>query len=90
MSDLLSKDEYADIAAKIKFPIDPFINGQFQKTKAGNTMETINPPDGTVLAKVSACDYNDVDYAVEVSRDAFNSYEWSTKHPSERKELLLK
>ena len=35
MSDLLSKDEYADIAAKIKFPIDPFINGKFQKTKAG-------------------------------------------------------
>ena len=50
MSDLLSKDEYADIAAKIKFPIDPFINGKFQKTKAGNTMETINPADGTVLA----------------------------------------
>ena len=90
MSDHLSKDEYADIAAKIKFPIDPFINGKFQKTKAGNTMETINPADGTVLAKVSACDYNDVDYAVEVSRDAFNSGEWSTKHPSERKELLLK
>ena len=90
MSDLLSKNEYADIAAKIKFPIDPFINGKFQKTKAGNIMETINPADGKVLAKVAACDYNDVDYAVEVSRDAFNSGEWSTKHPSERKELLLK
>jgi gamma-glutamyl-gamma-aminobutyraldehyde dehydrogenase len=46
MSDLLSKNEYADIAAKIKFPIDPFINGKFQKTKAGNIMETINPADG--------------------------------------------
>jgi len=90
MSDLLSKNEYADIAAKIKFPIDPFINGKFQKTKAGNIMETINPADGKVLAKVAACDYNDVNYAVEVSRDAFNSGEWSTKHPSERKELLLK
>ena len=50
MSDLLSKDEYADIARKIKFPIEPFINGKFQKTKAGNTMETINPADGSVLA----------------------------------------
>ena len=90
MSDFLSKDEYADIAAKIKFPIDPFINGKFQKTKAGNTMETINPADGSVLANVSACDDKDVDYAVAVSRDAFNSGEWSTKHPSERKEVLLK
>ena len=79
MSDLLSKAEYADIAAKIKFPIDPFINGKFQKPKAGNSMETINPADGTVLANVSACDDRDVDYAVEVSRDAFNSGEWSTK-----------
>jgi len=33
MSDLLSKNEYADIAAKIKFPIDPFINGKFQKNQ---------------------------------------------------------
>ena len=90
MSDLLSKDEYADIAAKIKFPIDPFINGKFQKTKAGNTMETINPADGSVLTNVSACDDKDVDYAVAVSRDAFNSGDWSTKHPSERKEVLLK
>ena len=38
MSDLLSKNEYADIAAKIKFPIDPFINGKFQKTNAENIM----------------------------------------------------
>ena len=35
------------------------------------------------LANVSACDDTDVDYAVEVSRDAFNSGEWSNKHPSE-------
>lgn len=90
MSDLLSKAEYADIAAKIKFPIDPFINGKFQKPKAGNSMETINPADGSVLANVSACNDRDVDYAVEVSREAFNSGEWSKKHPSERKESLLK
>ena len=51
MSDLLSKDEYADIARKIKFPIEPFINGKFQKTKAGNTMETINPVSYTHLPR---------------------------------------
>ena len=43
MSSLLSKNEYIDIAAKIQFPTDPFINGKFQKSKAGRVMESINP-----------------------------------------------
>ena len=38
MSSLLSKNDYIDIAAKIQFPTDPFINGRFQKSKAGKVM----------------------------------------------------
>lgn len=90
MTTLLSKEEYAAIAAKINFPILPFINGKYQKPKAGNTMETINPATGKVLAKVYACDAADVDFAVDLSRKAFDKGEWSQKHPSERKAVLLK
>ena len=90
MSILLSKNEYIDIAAKIQFPTDPFINGKFQKSKAGRVMESINPATGSVITNISACDDSDVNYAVEVSRDAFNSGEWANKHPSERKSVLLK
>ena len=90
MSSLLSKNEYENIAAKIKFPIDPYINGKFQKSKAGKFMESINPATGSILTNISACDESDVNYAVEVSRKAFNSGEWSNKHPSERKAVLLK
>ena len=90
MSNLLSKNEYAAIAAKINFPVDPFINGKFRKSKAGNNMKSINPANGSVLTNISACDFNDVNYAVEVSRKAFNSGIWSSKHPSERKAILLK
>ena len=90
MSSLLSKNEYENIAAKIKFPIDPYINGKFQKSKAGKFMESINPATGSVLTNISACDNSDVNYAVEVSRKAFNSGEWANKHPSERKAVLLK
>ena len=90
MSSLLSKNEYENIAAKIKFPIDPFINGKFQKSKAGKFMESINPATGSILTNISACDESDVNYAVEVSRKAFNSGEWANKHPSERKAVLLK
>jgi len=90
MSSLLSKNDYIDIAAKIQFPTDPFINGRFQKSKSGRVMESINPATGSVITNISACDDSDVNYAVKVSRDAFNSGEWTNKHPSERKAVLLK
>ena len=90
MSILLSKNEYIDIAAKIQFPTDPFINGMFQKSKARRVMESINPATGSVITNISACNDSDVNYAVKVSRDAFNSGEWANKHPSERKAVLLK
>ena len=53
-------------------------------------MESINPATGSVITNISACDDSDVNYAVKVSRDAFNSGEWANKHPSERKAVLLK
>ena len=90
MSSLLSKNDYIDIAAKIQFPTNPFINGKFQKSNAGKVMESINPATGSVITNISACDDSDVNYAVKVSRDAFNSGEWANKHPSERKAVLLK
>ena len=90
MSNLLSKNDYVDIAAKIQLPTDPFIDGRFQKSKAGMVMESINPATGSVITNIAACDDSDVNYAVKVSRDAFNTGEWANKHPSERKAVLLK
>jgi gamma-glutamyl-gamma-aminobutyraldehyde dehydrogenase len=90
MSNLLSKNDYVDIAAKIQLPTDPFIDGRFQKSKAGRVMESINPATGSVITNIAACDDSDVNYAVKVSRDAFNTGEWANKHPSERKAVLLK
>lgn len=90
MSNLLSKNDYVDIAAKIQLPTDPFIDGRFQKSKAARVMESINPATGSVITNIAACDDSDVNYAVKVSRDAFNTGEWANKHPSERKAVLLK
>jgi gamma-glutamyl-gamma-aminobutyraldehyde dehydrogenase len=90
MSNLLSKNDYVDIAAKIQLPTDPFIDGRFQKSKAGRVMESINPATGSVITNIASCDDSDVNYAVKVSRDAFNTGEWANKHPSERKSVLLK
>ena len=53
-------------------------------------MESINPATGSIITNIAACDDSDVNYAVKVSRDAFNTGEWANKHPSERKAVLLK
>ena len=55
MSNLLNKKEYISIAEKIKFPVDPYIDGKFQKSKAGRVMETINPATGSVITNIAAC-----------------------------------
>ena len=90
MSSLLTKEQYAAEAADIKFYVEPFIDGKYQKSKAGNTMDTVNPATGEVLAQVTACDASDVDYAVEVSRKAFDEGKWSLMAPGDRKLVLLK
>jgi gamma-glutamyl-gamma-aminobutyraldehyde dehydrogenase len=90
MTKLQSKEVYAAIAANIDLPVLPFINGQYQKSAAGNKMATINPATGETLTNVYACDSTDVDYAVKVARKAFDTGIWSQKHPAERKAVLLK
>ncbi|MFT5275213.1 MAG: gamma-glutamyl-gamma-aminobutyraldehyde dehydrogenase [Saprospiraceae bacterium] len=90
MTHLLTKNEYAEIAANLTFPVEPFMGGKYQASSSGETFETINPATGLVLAEISACNAVDVDNAVALSRVAFDSGVWSQKHPSERKAVLLK
>jgi len=90
MSKLLTHKEYTAIAETIIFSVDPFINGEFTKPLSGNTMETINPATGDVLATVAACGSADVDAAVIIAQQAFDSGKWSRLHPSERKEIIIK
>ena len=52
--------------------------------------KTINPATGSTITSIASCNDSDVNYAVKVSRDAFNSGDWANKHPSERKAVLLK
>lgn len=90
MSDLLSYEEYRAIAASLTFPATAFVDGHFRPAMSGNTFPTINPATGETLTKISACDANDVNFAVEKAREAFDQGRWSRLHPSERKETLIK
>ncbi len=90
MSDLLTAAEYKAIAAKLLLPTQSFIDGSFRPAKSGKTFDTINPATGEILAKVASCAADDVDFAVEKARDAFEEGRWSRLHPSERKDVLIK
>lgn len=90
MSQLLSHEDYLALATSMSFPVNAFIDGRSQPARSGKTFETINPATGKVLAKVAACQTEDVDFAVSKAREAFEQGHWSKLHPSERKEILIR
>lgn len=89
MSDLLTREEYAAIAAATNFPRAAFIDGKF-RAGSGGMMPTTNPATGEVICEIAACDASDVDFAVEKAREAFDQGHWSRLHPSERKDVLIR
>jgi gamma-glutamyl-gamma-aminobutyraldehyde dehydrogenase len=90
MSELLTTDDYKAIAAGLQLPDQAFIDGSFRPATSGKTFETINPTTGEVLAHVSACRAEDVDFAVIKARDAFEDGRWSRVPPAERKQVLIR
>ena len=90
MSDLLTKEEYKAIASGLSMPTQAFVDGSFRPAKSGKTFDTLNPATGDVLAKVAACGAEDVGFAVQKARDAFEDGRWSRLHPGERKAVLIR
>jgi gamma-glutamyl-gamma-aminobutyraldehyde dehydrogenase len=88
--DLLTRDEYAAIAAGLALPEGAFIDGGFRPAQSGATLETINPATGETLARIAACGAADVDVAVEKARAAFDDGRWSRQPPGARKEVLIR
>lgn len=89
MSDLLTREEYASIAADLTFPAAPFIDGKFRAGR-GEKFPTVNPATGDKVAVIAGANAKDVDLAVEKAREAFDQGRWSKMHPSERKDMLIR
>ncbi|NNE23215.1 MAG: aldehyde dehydrogenase [Rhizobiales bacterium] len=89
MTDLLTREEYAAIAAKIDFPRAAFIDGRYRPGR-GTKLAAIDPATGKTIAKISACNDKDVDLAVAKAREAFDQGHWAKLHPSERKDVLIR
>jgi gamma-glutamyl-gamma-aminobutyraldehyde dehydrogenase len=90
MSEVLSFDEYQAIAKSLTMPANAFIDGRFQPSLSGNEFATINPATGEKLSDVAACNAEDVDFAAQKAREAFDDGRWSKLHPAERKRLLIR
>lgn len=89
MSELLTHEEYRALANNLDFPRSAFIDGKFQPGKGG-MMATINPATGETLCEIAVCNTEDVDLAVTRAREAFEQGHWRKKHPSERKDILIR
>ena len=86
----MTNTNYKTIASKIKFEGRAFINGKYVDSIDGQKFRTINPATGEILCEVAKCNSKDVDLAVKVSREAFDSGVWSRTSPEFRKDILLK
>uniref|UniRef100_A0A7M4FKP7 10-formyltetrahydrofolate dehydrogenase n=1 Tax=Crocodylus porosus TaxID=8502 RepID=A0A7M4FKP7_CROPO len=74
----------------VKMPYQCFINGQFMDAEDGKTYDTINPTDGSIIAKVSYASVEDVDKAVAAAKDAFENGEWGKMNARERGRLMYR
>ena len=86
----LTKEQYQEIASKMRFNTKAFINGKFVDASNGETFDSINPLTGETLASVAHCTEADVDRAVAIARERFESGVWSRSEPEHRKAVLLK
>ncbi len=80
---------YHEMAKTLKFPTNAFIGGKFVPAMSGKTLDTYNPATGEKLASYASCGKEDVNEAVKIARNVFNSGVWSKMHPTERKKILL-
>lgn len=88
MADLLSKEQYRELAATLEFRNQAFINGQFCAARSGKTFTTTNPATEQVLTEIAACNADDVEDAVAAAKQAFDDARWHSLAPAARKSVL--
>lgn len=73
----------------ISFPHQLFINNEFVDSSDGNTFDSINPADETVICKVSKGSKDDVDKAVLAAKKAFYEGEWTKRLNARDRGMLM-
>ncbi|VDP04661.1 unnamed protein product [Soboliphyme baturini] len=75
---------------EVSFPHQLFIDGQFVDSVSGETYETINPANESVICSVSKAGIADVNAAVEAAKKAFEAGSWSNMSASDRGRILYR
>lgn len=65
-----------------------FAGNKWYAPKEGRYIDSENPADGTVWARVPDCTKADIDLAVAAAKSAFYDGPWGRMHPAERGRLL--
>ena len=89
MADSKSRAYWEEQAQQLNFNGKAFINGAYVDSASRETFDCISPIDGKILNSVASCSQTDVDKAVEIARETFESGQWSRLSPSDRKKILL-
>src|SRR5947209_9377359 len=77
------------LAEDLDIRTQAFIDGEYVDAASSETFARINPATGIEIARVAACDTDDVDRAVRGARLAFESGVWRDAGPKQRKKVLL-
>lgn len=67
-----------------------YINGRYVDAISGKVIKKTSSIDGSDLSGVASCDVEDVNIAVQVAKEAFESGIWSRASHMNRKEVLLR
>lgn len=78
------------LADAVRWNIQPFIGGRYCVSNSQETVEDINPANGTVLCAFPVGSAVDVDAAVRTARQRFEEGCWSEWSPLRRAQILLK
>jgi aldehyde dehydrogenase (NAD+) len=66
-----------------------FIDGKFVGASSGETMDSIDPSTGEVVARVPKASKRDARRAIDAARHAFDEGDWSSRSPESRRDALL-
>ena len=66
-----------------------FIDGKFVASSSGETMDSIDPSTGEIVARVPKATQRDARKAIDAARRAFDDGVWSERSPESRRDSLL-
>ena len=71
-------------------PKQMLIGNEWVNAHSGKTLPAINPANGETLTTIPAGDRTDIDRAVNIARQTFETGKWAIMRPVERERLMLK